>query len=552
MNELTEIKVTVAEDVEGFAGLKDIWNSLTEKMPEATVFQTYGWNYTWWQAYGDDHRLLILKITSGDGTIGIAPLMITDDTVEFIGTPNADYSDFITTRPEICIKAVVDYLMKNPNMWKQVDLSQIPEKSPTMKALAMELEKAGLKHRIYPIENVMSFRYEGDSAGRENFEMRRGGTIRKFMNFFNKTDGLSLACFDAPGEIREKLPEFYHSHIVWWFKRGGDGCKFINPKVRHFHDLAAKYLTGEGLVRLYVLMHGRQPLAYLYSFIYGKTVYLYQIASLMNYRKKSPGILLLHMLVDDAIKEGFDVIDFSRGGGEHKERFANHSGRNMQCTIYASGLKKSLAAIYSGFKDSPAGRKLNSIGSVRKLKDSVGVTAANDFSEVTSRTVSLVFAAQKDETEFEYFVRDAATAGANEFSDSAQYKELCNDDLNGIAAFCGIEDDADEYTELERRFKAGGKCYTGLIGGHPAAMGWVVTNPDEMPETVADKLKGQSIRYIADVGISPVYYSSELVSSFYRFLGSVGCEPEGKIVTACVKSDRELATTLTDLKFERI
>ncbi len=552
MNELSEMKIEVTENFEGFFGLKDVWTGLTDQMSDATVFQTYGWNYTWWQAYGDDHRLLILKISSGDDTIGIAPLMITGDAVEFIGTPNADYSDFITNRPELCAKAVVDYLKKNPDIWKQINLSQIPETSPILKILEKELENADLKHRTYPIENVMSFRYDGNDADRGNFEMRRGGTIRKFVNFFNKMDGLLLDRFDSADEIRERLPEFYHGHIIWWFKRGGDGCKFINPKVRRFHDLAAKYLAEESLVRLYVLMHGTQPLAYLYAFIFGRTVYLYQIASLMNYRKKSPGILLLHMLVDSAIREGFDVVDFSRGGGEHKERFANQSGRNMQCTIYASGLKKSLAAIYSGLKDSSAGRKLKSIDSVRKLKDSVRGTSANDFSEITDRTVSLIFAAKKNETEFDYYAADAAEFQSGESSDTAQFKELYIDDINNIAAFCGIENDSDEYTELLQRFKTGGKCFATKIDGHQVAIGWILTDPDKMPENVCGKLNGPGVCLLADIGISPVFYSIERVSSFYRLLGSV-CRGAGdKIATACIRTDFELGAILTDLKFERI
>ena len=552
MNGLSEIKIEITESIEGLSCLKSVWTGLTNQMPNATIFQTYGWNYTWWLAYGSDHRLFILTIAFGDETIGIAPLMITGETVEFIGTPNADYSDFITDRPELCIKAIVDYLKKNQDKWKQVDLSQIPEKSPTINTLKQELEKAGLNHRTCPIENVMSYRYNGDGDNRDNFKMRRGGTIRKFMNFFNKMDGLSLHCFDSADEIRSRLPEFYHSHIVWWFKRGGNGCKFINPNVRDFHDLAAKHLAGQSLVRLYILTHGAQPLAYLYAFIYEKTIYLYQIASLMNYRKKSPGVILLHMLIDSAIREGFDVIDFSRGGGGHKERFANQSGRNMQCAVYASGLKKSLAAIYSGLKGSSAGLKLKSIYSVRKLKNSVGGTSANDFSDIASRTVSLIFAAQKDETEFDYYAADVEEFQSGESSEIAQFKELIIDDINNIAAFCGIENDSDDYAEFERRFKTDGKCFAAEIDGHQAAIGWILTNPHMMPKNVRDKLNGRRVYLLADIGISPVFYSTSIASSFYHMLGSA-CRGSGdSIVTPCGRTDSELGAILADLKFEHM
>ena len=371
MKELCDTKIDLIKTVEEFVRLKDDWNRLVAIAKGTTVFQTFDWNHCWWSAYGGDHELLILKIKSGDAIIGIAPLMITNGTIEFIGTPNADYSDFISSDPEICIEAVAGFIKKKAALWSRITLTQIPETSQNLPILKRALEKSALHFRLLPIENVMAYRYEGGDSGRADFELHKGGTIRKFMNYFNKLDGLSLVSFDSPERILEMLPEFYHSHIVWWLRRGGDGCKFLNPKVRTFHDLAAKNMAGDGHVRFYVLMHGRQPLAYLYAFIQDKVIHLYQIASLMNYRKKSPGILLLHMLVEQAVREGFDVIDFSRGAGEHKERFANQTGRNMLCAVYSSGFQRSLAAIYGGLKNSGVGRKLKNLGIVIKLKDSL-------------------------------------------------------------------------------------------------------------------------------------------------------------------------------------
>jgi CelD/BcsL family acetyltransferase involved in cellulose biosynthesis len=552
MKELTEIEIDLIDTVEKFASLEDDWNRLVAIAKGMTVFQTFDWNHCWWSAYGSDHELLILKMKSGGAIIGIAPLMITNGTIEFIGTPNADYSDFISSDPEICIEAVAGFMKKKTALWSRIALTQIPETSQSLPILKRVLEKSGMSYRLLPIENVMAYRYEGGESGRTDFELHKGGTIRKFMNYFNKLDGLSLVCFDSPGKILERLPEFYHSHIIWWFRRGGDGCKFLNPKVRLFHDLAAKNMAEDGRARLYMLMHGQQPLAYLYAFIHDKIIHLYQIASLMNYRKKSPGILLLHMLVEQAVREGFDVIDFSRGAGEHKERFANQTGRNMLCAVYSSGFQRLLAAVYAALKNSGAGHKLKNLGIVRKIKNSLTKTGRGNYYQALDKTTNVIFAGKEGRMEFEFYYGEKRIFEKPMSRKKLEFREMTSKDLTKIAAFIGIENDSREYSEYARRFANEDRCFMGYIEDSPAAAGWVLGNTLKLPKHVYELLKDNEAGYVAEVGISPVFDSLEIAESFYRFMGSVCGEAGKSTLIACKAADRELAAILKKIGFRRL
>ena len=68
--------------------------------PASTVFQTWEWFDAWWSSFGAGHRLYFLSVHDGEDVIGFAPLMMIRGRLglrqlEFVGSPNADYQDFV-------------------------------------------------------------------------------------------------------------------------------------------------------------------------------------------------------------------------------------------------------------------------------------------------------------------------------------------------------------------------------------------------------------------------------------------------------------------------
>src|SRR5262245_25236823 len=76
------------------------WNALVEASPASTVFQTHEWFDTWWSAFGESRRLFLLSLHDGGAPAGLLALMRVHGplglrVLEFTGTPNADYQDFV-------------------------------------------------------------------------------------------------------------------------------------------------------------------------------------------------------------------------------------------------------------------------------------------------------------------------------------------------------------------------------------------------------------------------------------------------------------------------
>lgn len=547
MDTKTDISVSVVSNNEELESLRSDWDNLCGQDPEYSIFQTYDWNYDWWQTYGDSHQLMVLKIKQGNDVMGIAPLMVTDRKIEFIGTPNADYSDFITSDSKECLTATIEYLKSIKDRWDQVDLCQLRANSKSIVLLKNQLGNSGLSYRLFPNENVMAYKYEGGEDDRGAFTIRKGGTMKKFINFFKKKNGLNLNCYKTAEDIGRILPDFYHSHIIWWFRRGGEGCKFINPSVRSFHDRVAASMSGKCMVRLYVLNHGDQPLAYLFAFVYQKTIHLYQIASTMSYRRKSPGILLLHMLVEESVGEGLNIIDFSRGKGGHKEKFANFSDRNMQCTIYSSGLKKSIAAAYDGFKKSEPGKKLKNIKALKSIKDGISGNRGYDTSEFTVSTSGALFTGGISDDELDYYVCKIGQQTQAATGSILELDSIGSEMFDSMTGFAGIEIGTDEYEQHTCRIDSGSTCYKISQKEQTIAMAWL-SSPDHfsMPKPLVQSKLNESL-LIHDVAISPVFFDPEIIMAVYSNLITFCHSQRKDAIISFRKSDIKLADILIEL-----
>src|SRR5215813_44674 len=87
---------------EQFAALRPEWDALLERA-EASLFQTWEWQWSWWRHFGRG-RLCLLTARRSGLLAGIAPLMLGRyfglplRRLQFIGTLGTDYLDLILAR----------------------------------------------------------------------------------------------------------------------------------------------------------------------------------------------------------------------------------------------------------------------------------------------------------------------------------------------------------------------------------------------------------------------------------------------------------------------
>src|SRR5438093_6593142 len=96
------------EQSESFAALNESeWASLLEKSAACSVFQSFSWASSWWKAFRDDKkRLLILSVKRKGKLVALAPLFLQLESagfsfppsparsLRFVGEEHADYLNF--------------------------------------------------------------------------------------------------------------------------------------------------------------------------------------------------------------------------------------------------------------------------------------------------------------------------------------------------------------------------------------------------------------------------------------------------------------------------
>ena len=134
----------------------DEWNALVAANETNTVFQTYEWFDAWWQCFGASRELFLLVVREGDVIRGFAPLMRRSNifgwrTLEFVGTGNADYHDFVLPydKPR-AVAAICKFLRANRRRWDRLALGKLPSESSTLPALM----EAGLGSGLHLVREV--------------------------------------------------------------------------------------------------------------------------------------------------------------------------------------------------------------------------------------------------------------------------------------------------------------------------------------------------------------------------------------------------------------
>jgi CelD/BcsL family acetyltransferase involved in cellulose biosynthesis len=137
----TDLRVELIESLEGFHGLKPVWNQLLAASRSDTIHLTWEWLYSWAEAFmGEGNRLFILLLRRGGDVVGIAPWYIRPSDrlrlrqIEFLGLPEGGsvYLDVFSEpgHERAVAERIVEFLRgEGRGLWDLVVLRDIPSRS---------------------------------------------------------------------------------------------------------------------------------------------------------------------------------------------------------------------------------------------------------------------------------------------------------------------------------------------------------------------------------------------------------------------------------------
>ncbi|MCB2226725.1 MAG: GNAT family N-acetyltransferase [Desulfarculaceae bacterium] len=312
--------------MQALEALNESWDSLANATPEPSIFANSAWLRPWIRVVSKNEGVvpIIAQIfDKQDMIMGLALQHSVEnrDRVFMLGFPWCDYAGLVY-EPGKLRPWGVRWLVKSlrnrfTDKW---NLSEVPLDSPLCTAWK---ELGGV---IQPGTTVSSLDL-ADTATCHRLLSRKEYQI-KWRRLCRLGE---VACIheSTPGGVAAGMPSFIALHKRQWRDRNDVVAPFDGSVVDDQFRTAGIALAEKGMLLLTKLTLNGEPIAMYYGFKIGNWYGGYRTAYSLEYRKLSPGHLMLNRMIEEFPGMGIAELDFMRGDYPYKLHYTNKKRKNV-------------------------------------------------------------------------------------------------------------------------------------------------------------------------------------------------------------------------------
>lgn len=355
------LTVEVVEDVKQFAQLRDEWDEVGRQAP-CTVYQTFDWLYQWWEHLGAcrDRTLHILLFRHQGLLVGIVPFFL--EVHRMFGMPlhkilrpmgcgvfrsgsprlffrysPSDYLDAIVVPAfaQHVAKSLCDYWQAGEVLFDELELSDVPDDSVLLRELVQELDKNKIRWRISKAEVCPRL---GVPSSMEAFFKELPSSVRRRLSQAYRAaraGGMfAIRSIDALEELPHALEQLKTLHQGRWNSLGYLGV-FTDRQFERFQLEVARAFFARGYLWFKTAETDGHVVAARLGFRFKGTFYDY----LTGFDDRSPaanrrpGLALLLLMIEDAIREGARTVDLLRGTERYKLELTSTSTHTWNISV---------------------------------------------------------------------------------------------------------------------------------------------------------------------------------------------------------------------------
>jgi CelD/BcsL family acetyltransferase involved in cellulose biosynthesis len=323
-----------------------IWNDLLQKSRDNDVMSTWEWISCWWQHFGKHRELRVLVAEENGKIMAIAPLMLskykfmklgTMTKIEFIGTPQSDYNNFIwLENEEKCLDLFLEHLVDQRD-WDCLELFNVHEGTLSAKLLCES--DAALSRKLENRVLTLCPYLELPSSIEEYTKKLPSGIGKEARRAMRRLQEEYRVGFKTQADfcsVQEAMDSLFDLHQRRWKLKGETG-DFATPSVRKFHLDLANNFDRKGWLALSFLTANEEPVASTYSFDYRGKRYFYQSGFDPRFARYSVGTLLHLQNVNVCIAKEFKEYDFTRGVEPYKLRLSTQVRKSLAIQLVRGG-----------------------------------------------------------------------------------------------------------------------------------------------------------------------------------------------------------------------
>lgn len=316
---------------ETFESISSYWLDPQYPLKWDCFFVLPGWLKVWWHEFGADSSLYLHSVRQGDDLIGIAPLLVNDESASFIGSPDVcDYLDFVVTpgREQDFFDSLLDNL--DQQGITRLDLRTLRPDSTVNNYIEDAARNRGCEVSFHP--DGVSFELDLPSTWEEYLQILKGKhrheTRRKLRRLHEAAD-INYRVFEEVDEVKGIMGTF----LELFRESREDKTVFMSTRMESFFNSLALAMAEIKVLRLCILELDAQPAATVLCFDYNGTLYLYNSGYDPLFSSLSVGLLCKILNIKDSIQRGIKRYDFLKGEETYKYRLGGQEVPLSRCEI---------------------------------------------------------------------------------------------------------------------------------------------------------------------------------------------------------------------------
>ena len=276
--------------------------------------------------------MYLCAVRHAEEVIGIAPLLLENDTASFMGSTDVcDYQDFIVApgRDDEFFSALLDDL--HHKGIKQLNLEAVRPDSTVRTALVNVARARGCQ--VSCKKRDISLELELPKTWDEYLLMLKAKhrhEIRRKLRRLKEAGNINYRVVEDTAEVKQELEIFFKL-----FKMSRDDKEmFMTAKMTSFFRSLAQTLAAEKMLKLFFLDFNGKPAATVICFDYDSGIYLYNNGFDIKFSSLSVGILCKVFSIKNSIQGGKQKYDFLKGAETYKYQLGGKEVPLYQCKIY--------------------------------------------------------------------------------------------------------------------------------------------------------------------------------------------------------------------------
>ena len=309
----------VVSDYGAFVRLEDEWNDAVRRARVTHPFLLHEWLRTWWDCFGANRRLHIVIARDNGQIIAIAPLMIEHalmyglpvrklDLLHNDHTPRADW--IVAGAPAGGYAAIWNALAATADDWDLLQLSRLPDDSPTLRAISDLAARDGSHAGTWrgDVSPYLTLTGTWDSY-HASLPAKFRSNLRNRLSRLRTFGEPRLEVLDNPGAIAGARDEALRLEASGW-KDAARTSIASDPAVQRFYTLLAERAAARGWLRLMFLNVGGRRIATSYGSRFDDRLFLFKTGYDPAYATGSPFKVLTCLAIERAYAEGLREVDF--------------------------------------------------------------------------------------------------------------------------------------------------------------------------------------------------------------------------------------------------